>query len=162
MKFRNSVLLFALVSICFTSCKNKTLDKKFDKLEKMYWLIGNWEQKLPDGTLVENWKIENDSTYSGVSYFINSKDTVHFERIKLAQKAEKLTYIATIEGQNNDEPVSFKQTSEAGNIFTFENPTHDYPQKITYKKVASDRLIAVISGKQQGQESQESYPMAKK
>ena len=35
-------------------------------------------------------------------------------------------------------------------------------QKIVYKKVSSDRLIATISGKQQGKQTQESYPMSKK
>ncbi|MCF6128753.1 DUF6265 family protein [Flavobacterium sp. AS60] len=143
------------------SCQNKS-EKKFDKLEKMNWLVGNWEQKLPDGTLKETWTKQNDSTFSGDSYFINTKDTVHFESIKLTQKDDELTYIATVIGQNNDEPVSFKLTSDADNTFAFENPTHDYPQKITYKKVNETSLIATISGKQQGKPTSESYPMTKK
>ena len=152
------IILVALL----ISCKNNSSEKKFDKLDKMNWLIGNWEQKLPDGTLKETWTKENDSTFSGDSYFINTKDTVHFENIKLAQTAEQLTYIATVVGQNNDEPVAFKLTSDADNTFTFENPAHDYPKKITYKKVNETNLLATISGKQQGKDSQESYPMVKK
>ena len=143
------------------SCQNKS-EKKFDKLQKMDWLIGNWEQKLPDGTLKETWTKLNDSTFSGESYFINPKDTLHFESIKLVQKGEELTYNATVVGQNDDEPVAFKLTSDIDNTFTFENPAHDYPQKITYKKVTSNRLTATISGKQQGKQTQESYPMSKK
>ena len=150
----------ALIAI-ITSCQNKS-EKKFDKLEKMDWLIGNWEQALPEGILKETWTKQNDSTFTGDSYFITPKDTVHFESIKLTQKAEELTYSATVVGQNDDEPVDFKLTSDAENTFTFENPTHDYPQKISYKKVSSDRLIVTISGKQQGKQTQESYPMAKK
>ena len=161
MKFGNSVLLLAIAIFCLVSCHNKS-EKKFDKLEKMNWLIGNWEQKLPDGTLKENWTKENDSTFSGKSYFINTKDTVHFESIKLTQTVEELNYIATVLGQNNDEPVAFKLTSDADNSFTFENPAHDYPKKITYKKVNETNLIATISGKQQANESQESYTMNKK
>ena len=150
----------ALIAI-ITSCQNKS-EKKFDKLEKMDWLIGNWEQALPEGILKETWTKQNDSTFTGDSYFITPKDTVHFESIKLTQKAEELTYSATVVGQNDDEPVDFKLTSDAENTFTFENPTHDYPQKISYKKASSDRLIVTISGKQQGKQTQESYPMAKK
>ena len=154
-------LVYILSIILLVSCKNNTSDKKFDKLEKMNWLIGDWEQKLPDGTLKETWSKQNDSTYSGNSYFI-TKDTVHFESIQLVQKAEELTYIATVVGQNNDEPVAFKLTSDTNNTFTFENPAHDYPQKISYKKVSDTSLIASISGKQQGKVSSESYPMVKK
>ena len=150
-----------ILIIVFVSCQNKS-EKKFDKLEKMNWLVGNWEQRLPDGTLKENWTKQNDSTFSGNSYFINAKDTVHFESIKLTQTAGELTYSATVIGQNNDEPIGFKLTSDANNTYTFENSAHDYPQKITYKKVNDTNLVATISGKQQGNDSQESYSMKKK
>lgn len=157
MKTTLGILSIALL----VSCQNKS-DKKFEKLEKMNWLTGNWEQKLPDGTLKETWTKQNDSTFIGNSYFINTKDTVHFESIKLTQKDEELIYSATVVGQNNDEAVDFKLTSDADNTFAFENPAHDYPQKITYKKVNETNLIATISGKQQGKPTSESFPMAKK
>ena len=155
-------ILYSLVLIgILVSCQNKP-EKKFNKLEKMNWLLGSWEQKLPDGTLKETWTKQNDSSFSGTSYFINTKDTVHFESINLEQKKEDLIYSATVIGQNNDEAVDFKLTSDADNSFTFENPKHDYPQKIIYKKVNETNLFATISGKQQGKLTQESYPMAKK
>ncbi|MDN3677203.1 DUF6265 family protein [Flavobacterium paronense] len=157
MKTTLAILSIALL----ISCQNKS-EKKFDKLEKMNWLIGNWEQKLPDGTLKEAWTKQNDSTFSGKSFFINTKDTVHFESIKLTQSAEELKYIATVVGQNNDDPIVFELTSDVDNAFTFENPTHDYPQKITYKKVNESNMLASISGKQQGKLSSESYSMTKK
>ncbi len=157
MKIVISTIFIALLA----SCQNNS-EKKFDKLDKLNWLIGNWEQKLPDGILVENWTKDNDSTFSGKSYFINKKDTVHFENINLHQDLELLTYTSTVVGQNNDKPVDFKLISDADNTFVFDNPIHDYPQKITYKKVTETNLIATISGKQQGKLTQESYPMAKK
>jgi len=154
--------IISLLSLLLVvSCQKKS-SKAFDQLDQMNWLQGHWEQKLPDGLLVENWKKENDSTYSGESYFINNKDTLHSESIKLIQKEEELSYTATVIGQNNDLPVAFKLTSAAENTFVFENPTHDYPQKITYKKVNAAQLTATISGKQQGKNSQESYAMTKK
>lgn len=162
MKSYKIALITLLALVCLAACKNNSSQNKFDKLEKMNWLVGNWEQKLPDGTLKETWTKENDSTFSANSYFINTKDTVHFESIKLTQSADELTYIATVVGQNNDEAVDFKLTSDTENTFTFENPAHDYPQKITYKKVNETSLIATISGKQQGKPAQESYPMTKK
>ena len=154
-------IIYILCIISLVSCQNKS-DKKFDKLEKMNWLVGSWEQKLPDGTLVESWTKENDSTFSGKSYFVKDKDTIHAESVVLTQKKEELFYIPTVTGQNNDEPVTFKLTSDIENIFTFENPAHDYPQKITYKKVNDSNMLASISGKQQGKETSESYPMKRK
>ena len=148
-------------SLTLLSCKSKSNDK-FEKLEKMAWLVGTWEQKLPDGILIENWIKKNDSTFLGKNFFINEKDTIHAESIVLTQKNDKLVYIPTVNGQNNDEPTTFTLTSDTENIFCFENLAHDYPQKITYKKLSSKLLIATISGQQQEKMKQESYPMSKK
>lgn len=156
MKISSCILvLFLLVS-----CQNKS-EKKFDKLEKMNWLVGSWEQKLPDGALVESWEKQNDSTYIGESYFVKGKDTIHAESVVLTQKKLDLLYIPTVTGENNDEPVTFKLTSDTQNRFVFENLAHDYPQKITYKKLNDSNLLAAISGKQQGKDSYESYHMTK-
>ena len=147
--------------LMFISCQNKS-EKKFDKLEKMNWLLGNWENEMPEGVLTETWTKENDSTFSGTTYFIiNKKDTVHSEAIILKQLNDELIYRPTVKGQNNDEPVDFKLSSESENSFSFENPKHDYPQKIVYKKVNETNLVATISGMQQGKQSTESYPMKK-
>lgn len=90
------------------------------------------------------------------------KDTLHSESIVLTQTKEALIYRPTVKGQNNDQPVDFKLTSDLENSFTFENPKHDYPQKIVYKKLNDKSLVATISGIQQGKQSSESYPMKKK
>lgn len=151
----------ALFLVLLFSCQNKS-EKKFEELEKMNWLLGNWENKLPEGLLTETWSKKNDSTFTATSFFIIDKDTVHSESIELTQLKEELIYRPTVKGQNNDEPVDFKLTSDTENTFTFENAAHDYPQKITYKKVNETNLLATISGKQQGKDSTESFPMKKK
>jgi hypothetical protein len=155
-------VIVIVVCVLFISCQNKS-EKNFEQLEKMNWLIGNWENKMDDGILSETWKKENDSTFSGKSYFIvNSKDTVHSETIILTQLNNQLIYSPTVKGQNDDKPIDFIMTSDSENNFVFENPKHDYPQKIVYKKVNENSLVATISGMQQGKQSTESYPMKKK
>jgi hypothetical protein len=157
---KNAIVI--AVALLFFSCEKKS-EKNFEQLEKMNWLIGNWENKIDEGLLTETWSKENDSTFSGTTYFvINKKDTVHSETIILTQLNNELIYRPTVKGQNNDEPVDFKLSSENKNIFTFENLKHDYPQKIVYKKVNETNLVATISGIQQGKKSSESYPMKKK
>jgi hypothetical protein len=161
--FKSLIVFICSASLLmFISCQNKS-EKKFDKLEKMNWLLGNWENEMPEGVLTETWTKENDSTFSGTTYFIiNKEDTVHSEAIILKQLNDELFYRPTVKGQNNDEPVDFKLSSESENSFSFENPKHDYPQKIVYKKVNETSLVATISGMQQGKQSSESYPMKKK
>ena len=156
---KNTIVI--VVCVLFFSCQNKS-KKNFEQLEKMNWLVGQWENKMPNGELTETWKKENDSTFTGSSFFINKKDTVHSESIVLTQLKEELLYSAIVIGQNNDKSVDFKLTSSNENNFVFENPKHDYPQKIVYKKVNENSLVATISGMQQGKMSEESYEMKRK
>ncbi len=150
------------IALLFFSCQTKS-EKVFKKLETMNWLIGQWENKTPEGYLTEPWAKANDSTFLGQTYFIiNEKDTVHAENIVLTQLKDELIYRPTIKGQNNDGPIDFLLTSDTENNFVFENQKHDYPQKITYKKVNNKSLVAIISGVQEGKPSTESYPMTKK
>ena len=155
-------LILSLATLSIIACQNKS-EKNFDELEKMSWLVGEWENKMPDGILTETWTKANDSSYTGKTLFIKDKDTLHSENIVLTQKGETLLYIPTVKGQNDNKPVEFKMTeSKTENEFVFENPAHDYPQKIVYKKVSDTNVVATISGKQQGKSSSESYPMSKK
>jgi len=155
-------LILSMAVLSLIACQNKA-EKNFEQLEKMNWLVGEWENKMPEGVLTETWTKTNDSTFAGKTLFINEKDTLHSEDIVLTQKGETLLYIPTVKGQNDDKPVEFKMTeSKTENEFAFENPKHDYPQKIVYKKVSDTNLVATISGKQQGKPSSESFPMTKK
>jgi hypothetical protein len=163
MKKINSFLLLISLLFSFVSCKNGNgKNKTYVEIEKVSWLIGNWENITEEGKLSETWEKKNDSTLVGESYFIRDKDTLHSERIELSQKEEELFYIPIVKGQNNNKPVTFKLTLATENEFTFENPTHDYPQKIVYKMVNASNILATISGKQQGKVTTEIYPMTKK
>jgi hypothetical protein len=159
-------LLCSLSVLTLISCKKTDSEgkeiKSFEELEKISWLIGSWSNTTPDGILTETWSKVNDSTYSGKSYFIKGKDTLHSESIELIQNNDELFYIPTVKGQNNDKAITFKLSDSNEKDFVFENPTHDYPQKITYSQITKDSLVATISGKQHGKESSESYPMKRK
>jgi hypothetical protein len=151
-------ILSLLIILSFASCQKS---KEVSKIVAANWLLGNWENKSDDGDLLETWKKVNDSIYDGESYFIKGKDTLHFEKIQMKQKGEALFYIATIRGQNNDKPVTFKHNDTIEKQLVFENPKHDFPQKIVYSKIAKDSIIIQISGIQQGKPSSERFSMKK-
>ena len=151
---------FLLLLLAIVSCKDSDANEK-EKIKAANWLLVNWESKSVEGNLTENWKKVNDSTFQAESYFIKEKDTLHFESITLQQKGEELTYSAAVKGQNNDKPVAFKLTTATEKQMIFENPKHDYPQKISYTQITPDSLVAKISGVQQGKPSSEQFSMKK-
>jgi hypothetical protein len=151
-------ILILILALTFTSCLKS---KEISKIVVADWLLGNWENKSDDGDLLETWKKVNDSIYDGESYFIKGKDTLHFEKIQMKQKGEALYYIATIKGQNDDQPVTFKYNDTIEKQLVFENPKHDYPQKISYSQITKDSIVIQISGSQQGKPSSSKYSMKK-
>ena len=156
---KTPILLLILITT-LVSCQKKESTEK-DKIKTANWLLGKWSSKMDDGELSENWNQLNDSTFEGKSFFIKGKDTLHFESIVLQQKGKDLFYNATVKGQNNNKAVPFKLTLDSINHLVFENPKHDYPQKITYSLINKDSLVASISGVQQGKPSSEQFGMKK-
>ena len=154
---KNTVAILILL-LALTSCQKS---KEVSKIVGNDWLLGQWENKSPEGNLFESWKKVNDSLFIGQSYFIKEKDTLHFEKIELQQKGENLLYVTTIKGQNNDKPLTFARNPEMKKVLTFENPKSDYPKKIVYKTIAKDRILIEISGIQQGKPSSARYSMKK-
>ncbi|WP_396176174.1 DUF6265 family protein [Flavobacterium sp.] len=140
---KNSSYLVLIVFSCLFSCQQKTT---FSELEKANWFLGRWENKTPEGTFSEEWKTENDSVLVGESYFINGKDTLFAENVRLEQQKNDLFYIVSVPNQNEEKPVAFTLTSFKNHYLVFENPEHDFPKKITYKLVTKDSLYAEISG----------------
>ena len=157
-------LKIVLLLLIFNSiyCQNKSGNTgKYEKLANMNWLLGRWENKMNEYHLSETWEKKNDSTFVGQGYLIKGKDTLNSERIQLLQKGDVLFYVPTVEGENDDKPIPFKLTTATEKEFTFENPKHDYPQKIVYKMINAANHIATISGIQQGKPSTENYTMKK-
>lgn len=131
------------------------------QIEKANWLIGTWENKTKRGSIYETWTKASDVQFTGKSYALKNNDTTVFETFELVQKQNSLFYIPTVKNQNNNLPVSFSLQSISDDKLVFENPEHDFPQIISYTRVTPDSLVAEISGKNNGQERKQTFPMKK-
>jgi hypothetical protein len=123
------------------------------------WLIGKWENQTQRGRMVEEWTRTNDSVFSARSYMINAQDTILLESVQLKKEGNELFYIPTVKGQNNEQPVRFKLSAMKAGSMVFENPAHDFPQKISYTLLDKDSLMAEISGIVNGVERKRQFPM---
>lgn len=157
------ILIAAVGCLLFTACKENGKTKTYTELEKAEWFLGQWVNKSHDAEFSETWMKENDSVYAGESYFIrNSSDTLFAETMKLAETNGKLNMIITVPNQNDEKPVSFEMTSANDTLLIFENPVHDYPTKITYRKVNKDSLVAEISGLKEGETVSQKFPFKRR
>jgi|SRR5690606_5109731 len=159
------ILIAAAGCLLFTACKKneETKAKTYTELEKAEWFLGQWVNKSPDAEFSETWMKENDSVYTGESYFIkHSSDTLFAETIRLTETHGKLNMIITVPNQNDGKPVSFEMKSANDTLLVFENPAHDFPTKITYRKVNKDSLVAEISGLKDGETTSQRFPFKRR
>lgn len=111
-------------------------------LKSLEWLAGMWEGIHGQGIYHEEWQIVNSSEMLGKAYLIKKGEILNMEILKLHIAGGNIFYTAEV--SHNKSPVSFRLISDQNNIFIFENPEHDFPQKITYEKKEDGSLYAVV------------------
>jgi len=123
----------------------------------MKWMVGTWTLNTGKATIVENWKQVNDSTLKGKSVIVkSSNDTLMQESLELAIRKGQWSYTSTVQGQNNNQPVFFPIIFLRGAEFISENPNHDFPQRIAYRRIRK-QLFASIEGKENGRYSKVNF-----
>lgn len=100
------------------------------------WITGCWQSQ--DGATREVWTDSYDGLVFGHSVTRRDGKVDFFEDLRIETDGDKSKYIASPGGNN---PVGFSMIDETANSATFENPSHDYPQKITYAR-SGNRLTA--------------------
>ena len=137
---RNSVLvfLFTLVLTVNTSSQTPTL-------ADLAWIAGDW-QTAPGGSrlIEEHWTNAAGAMMMGMSRTIAGEKTVEFEYVRIEQRGDGIYYVAHPKARCPG--TDFKLTRASTNEVVFENPQHDFPKRIIYRKGADDSLTASIDG----------------
>ena len=80
----------------------------------------------------------------GVSRTVAGGKLVEFEYIRIIERADGVFYVAHPNARTPG--TEFKLTKLSADSATFENPQHDFPKRIIYKKNADGSLTASIDG----------------
>ncbi len=131
-----------LAGSVFSSFGQTTQKKNVSELE---WLIGSWTRTntKPGRSALENWRKKSDTELTGRGVILRGVDTVFVEKIKIVVKEGELYYVADV--PENKSEVYFRITEIGKEQFVCENPQHDFPKNIQYRR-EGDVLRAVISG----------------
>jgi Domain of unknown function (DUF6265) len=78
----------------------------------------------------------------GMSRTIAGNRTAEFEFLRIEQREDGIYYVAQPKGRCP--ATDFKLTRVAAQEAVFENPQHDFPKRIIYRKTAEDSLTASI------------------
>lgn len=110
------------------------------------WLAGCWTMTAGGRSVTEQWLGPEGGTMIGVSRTVSGGKTVEYEFLLIREGAGGLEYVAKPSRQAE---AVFTSTSVGGDRIVFENPSHDFPTRITYTK-RDGGLLATINGTIEG------------
>jgi len=113
------------------------------KITKLAWLSGDW-QTTPRGRarIEEHWTVPAGGTMIGMGRTVVGDKTAEFEFLRIEQRGDDIYYVANPNA--NCPQTDFKLTRLAGQEVIFENPAHDYPKRVMYRKNSDGSLVASI------------------
>ena len=114
-------------------------------LADLSWIAGAW-QSAPGAKRQseEHWTTAAGATMMGMSRTVAGEKTVEFEYLRIEQRADGIYYVAHPKARCP--ATDFKLTRASANEAVFENPQHDFPKRIIYRKGADDSLTASVDG----------------
>lgn len=105
------------------------------------WLAGHWCGGGGE-TIEESWLAPRSGELLGLSRTMRGERVVAFEFLRIAAVDGVPTYLAQPGGRP---PTAFALSAGGDNWVRFENPAHDFPQRIEYRR-SGDTLHAEIAG----------------
>ena len=126
-------------------------------VDSLGWLSGCWAAVGSDYGSGEIWTIPAGRSLLGVSRTVKEGNTVAHEFMQIRAEDDGIFFIANPSGQKE---ARFKATAVTDGKIVFENPQHDFPQKITYELKDGD-LFARIEGTKKGKSRAVDFPMTR-
>ncbi|MGH9832997.1 MAG: DUF6265 family protein [Blastocatellia bacterium] len=114
------------------------------KIEDLAWISGDWETAPGRMQIDEHWtKVAGNSLF-GVSRTVAGGKTVFFEYLRIEARGAEIFYVAHPKARTPG--TDFKLARLTSQEAVFENPAHDFPKRIIYRKNADGTLTARIEG----------------
>ena len=106
------------------------------------WLAGRWCGGEGSEQVEEQWLAPAGGQMLGVSRTLKGGRMASFEFLRIVDKGGVPTYMAQPGGRP---PTEFARTAGGNDWVRFENPAHDFPTRIEYRRIG-EALQAHVSG----------------
>jgi hypothetical protein len=134
-----------LKQIFLTICLLANLSPQTPTIADLSWISGDWQTASGGRAQIEeHWTNVAGGSMMGMSRTVAGEKTVEFEYLRIEQRADGVYYVAHPKARCPG--TDFKLTKASGTEAVFENPQHDFPKRIIYRKNGDDSLTASIDG----------------
>jgi hypothetical protein len=115
------------------------------RVADLAFMSGCWRGQTRSGTTIEEfYTTPSSNLLVGTTRYIRDGRSVDFEFTRIDQTDSGAVITPHPKGVRS---VSFAPKVVETNRVIWENPTHDFPQRIIYTRVATDTLVARIEGR---------------
>ena len=126
-------------------------------ITELGWLGGCWHSDRDKQQITEQWMRPSGGTMLGINRRVDAGKTIAFEFMRIQQEDNgEIYFIAQPSGQKE---AHFKLTKATDDEVIFENPEHDFPQRVIYRKRKDGSLLGRIEGLRDEEETAIDFPM---
>jgi hypothetical protein len=111
-------------------------------------MSGCWSSDDGKEQIDECWMKPGGQSMLGTSRTVAGGKTVFTEYVQIREANGEIAYVVSL--GLSARPVSFKLIKSSENEVVFENPTHDFPQRVIYRRESADKVFARIEGQEKG------------
>lgn len=122
----------------------------------LHWLAGCWAGGDGGRHVEEFWMAPAGGTMLGMSRTVADGRTRAWEFMRIEEADGKLVFIARPSSQ---EGASFPSIEVGADHVVFENPGHDFPQRVIYRRTDAGGLLGRIEGQSDGKPLSVDFPM---
>ena len=112
-------------------------------IKDVAWLQGCWELRDGDRVVEERWMLPRAGSMLGVGRTTRGEKLIEHEFVLLTERDGRLAYEAHPSGQP---AATFMSKPISGREVVFEDPTHDFPQRVGYRSTGPGQLLAWVEG----------------
>lgn len=143
------VLIFFLIT-CSVSAQ--------ESVDRLNWLAGCWDGSTDTQERVEQWMKPSGNMMMGMSRTVRNGQIREYEFLRIHKREGAIYYTANPSGQQE---ASFRLIRQTEQEAIFENPDHDFPQRIGYRLEPGGKLAAWIEGMINGRNKKIEFPFRK-
>ncbi len=140
----------------FRAKKELSVQEGFSMIKQN--LQGHWSSTAWDGTLNENWYLDNKGDLNQTAQYIEDNEVLYEASNKIEVVNNELILFSVIKDSN---PKIFKATSVESDKITFENTDYSNPNKVIYQFVSNEEFHRSISGTENDQPSSYTFKFKK-
>jgi hypothetical protein len=122
------------------------------------WLAGCLEMKSANRVVEEHRMAERAGTMLGMGRTVGARGLGDYELTLIREHEGRLLFEAHPKGQP---AATFAARTATADSVVFELPEHDFPQRVGYRRVGADSVLAWVEGTMNGKLRRIEFPYAR-